>query len=89
MCVSSCPNKYFSYLQLQSPTVSANDFRDAVGIITMFISCVAGADWTKQLMWILGDVVIVLHRWRKQEHDHIICGAPKSGPATEVRVVYG
>lgn len=30
MCVSSCPNKYFSYLQLQSPTVSANDFRDAV-----------------------------------------------------------
>ncbi|RCN40668.1 hypothetical protein ANCCAN_13371 [Ancylostoma caninum] len=30
MCVSTCPSKYFSYLQLQSPTISAEEFRHAV-----------------------------------------------------------
>ncbi|KAK6055340.1 hypothetical protein COOONC_07155, partial [Cooperia oncophora] len=30
MCVARCPSRYFSYLQLQSPTVSATDFRNTV-----------------------------------------------------------
>ncbi|CAJ0610405.1 unnamed protein product [Cylicocyclus nassatus] len=30
MCVAACPTKYFSYLQLQSPTISGEDFRQTV-----------------------------------------------------------
>ncbi|XGW35646.1 hypothetical protein V3C99_019111 [Haemonchus contortus] len=30
MCVARCPTKYFSYLQLQSPTISDKEFRDTI-----------------------------------------------------------
>ncbi|KAK5968703.1 Choline transporter protein 1 [Trichostrongylus colubriformis] len=30
MCVAHCPSKYFSYLQLQNPTISPTEFRDTI-----------------------------------------------------------
>ncbi|VDM74441.1 unnamed protein product [Strongylus vulgaris] len=30
MCVAACPSKYFSYLQLQNPTITSEEFRQTV-----------------------------------------------------------